>query len=137
MKTSVFKEHENCIRKLIITIDLTKRTLSFILRHISKDDQSIYHDVDEFSEDPASVTITPAWLAMEAVLIGNQATRSKKKPYSNVEIHIEKGYASNQDVIYARDRLYKNGWHSIDEDGLCFINYCESKEENEDGNKTL
>ena len=136
MKTTVFKEHEKCIRKLIITIDLTKSTLHFILRHISKDDPSIYHDVDEFSEERSSVTITPTWLAMEAILIGNQATRSKKKPYSNVEIHIEKGHASNQDVIYARDRLYKNGWHSIDEESLCFINYCESKEEKEDGNKT-
>ena len=89
MDSAAYKEHENCIRKMIIIIDLTHRNLRFILRHISKDDPSIFHDVDEFAVT-APITLTPTWLAKEATRIGDENARSKERPYSNVEIHIEK-----------------------------------------------
>lgn len=122
MESAIYKEHEQCIRKMIITIDLTKRDLRFILRHVSKDDPSIFHDVDAFSSSLSNLSITPTWLAMKAAMIGDQAAGPKTKPYSNVEIHIEKGFASDQDVTYARDRLYRSGWHSVDEECLKFVN---------------
>ena len=131
MDSATYKEHENCIRKMIIIIDLTHRNLRFILRHISKDDPSIFHDVDEFAVT-APITLTPTWLAKEATRIGDENARSKERPYSNVEIHIEKGFGSDQDVVYARDRLYRNGWHSIDEECLKFVSHYNTKENEND-----
>ena len=133
MKTAVFKEHEKCIRKLIIVINFSECTLRFILRHITENDPSQYHDVDEYIALSYNEHRVVYWLVCEGIRLSRYG---KLMGYPNVEIHLEKGGISNRHLEHAKSALYKRGWHSIDEAGLYFVNCCESEEEKEDGNKT-